>query len=119
MPLFFALLAAFSVALYVLADGFDLGVGILFLFAPRDIDRDRMIESIEPVWDGNETWLVFGGTLLWAAFPAAYFVLLPAFYLPILFMLFALIFRASPSRFALKADASAAFGILHSPAVRF
>ncbi len=93
MPLFFALLAAFSVALYVLADGFDLGVGILFLFAPRDIDRDRMIESIEPVWDGNETWLVFGGTLLWAAFPAAYFVLLPAFYLPILFMLFALIFR--------------------------
>lgn len=92
-PSLFAFLAIFSVALYVLADGFDLGVGILFLFAPRDVDRDRMIESIEPVWDGNETWLVFGGTLLWAAFPAAYFVLLPAFYLPIVFMLFALIFR--------------------------
>jgi cytochrome bd ubiquinol oxidase subunit II len=92
-PLFYALLAVFSVAVYVLADGFDLGVGILFLFAPRDADRDRMIESIEPVWDGNETWLVFGGTLLWAAFPAAYFILLPAFYLPIVFMLFALIFR--------------------------
>jgi cytochrome d ubiquinol oxidase subunit II len=93
LPLIFALLAAFGVAIYVLADGFDLGVGILFLVAPREVDRDIMMESIEPVWDANETWLVFGGTLLFAAFPVAYYVLLPAFYLPLMLMLFALIFR--------------------------
>jgi cytochrome d ubiquinol oxidase subunit II len=92
-PLFFALVTALAVVIYVLADGFDLGVGILFLVAPRDADRDTMMESVEPVWDGNETWLVFGGTLLWAAFPAAYYILLPAFYLPIMIMLFALILR--------------------------
>jgi Cytochrome bd terminal oxidase subunit II len=73
-----------AVVIYVLADGFDIGVGILFLVAPRDADRDTMIESVEPVWDGNETWLVLGGTLLWAAFPAAYYILLPAFYLPMM-----------------------------------
>jgi cytochrome d ubiquinol oxidase subunit II len=60
---------------------------------PCDADRDTMMESVEPVWDGNETWLVFGGTLLWAAFPAAYYILLPGFYLPIMIMLFALILR--------------------------
>jgi cytochrome d ubiquinol oxidase subunit II len=92
-PLFFAFIAALAVVIYVLLDGFDLGVGILFLVAPRDADRDMMMESIEPVWDGNETWLVLGGTLLWAAFPAAYYVLLPAFYLPIMLMLVALILR--------------------------
>jgi cytochrome bd ubiquinol oxidase subunit II len=91
--LFFAFMAASAVVIYVLLDGFDLGVGMLFLVAPRDADRDTMMESIEPVWDGNETWLVFGGTLLWAAFPAAYYVLLPAFYLPIMLMLLALILR--------------------------
>ena len=92
-PVLFAAVAAFSVVVYVLADGFDLGVGILFLAAPREDDRDLMMASIEPVWDGNETWLVMGGTLLFAVFPAGYYVLLPAFYLPICFMLFALIFR--------------------------
>ena len=101
LPLIFALLAAFGVTVYVLADGFDLGVGILFLVAPREVDRDIMMESIEPVWDANETWLVFGGTLLFAAFPAAYYVLLPAFYLPLMLMLFALIFRGVA--FALRA----------------
>jgi cytochrome d ubiquinol oxidase subunit II len=93
VPIIFALLAVFGVTVYVLADGFDLGVGILFLFAPREADRDLMMASIEPVWDGNETWLVFGGTFLFAAFPAAYYILLPAFYLPIILMLFALVFR--------------------------
>ena len=93
IPLIFAFVAVFGVTVYVLADGFDLGVGILFLFAPRESDRDLMMASIEPVWDGNETWLVFGGTFLFAAFPAAYYILLPAFYLPIILMLFALIFR--------------------------
>jgi cytochrome bd ubiquinol oxidase subunit II len=93
LPLFFALIAALAIGLYVVADGFDLGVGVLFLFAPRDRDRDMMMRSIAPMWDGNETWLVFGGALLWAVFPIAYYVLLPAFYLPIMAMLFALIFR--------------------------
>ncbi|HEY2621139.1 MAG TPA: cytochrome d ubiquinol oxidase subunit II [Acetobacteraceae bacterium] len=93
LPVLFAALVAFCVVVYVLADGFDLGVGILFLLAPRSADRDLMMASIEPVWDGNETWLVMGGTLLLAAFPAGYYMLLPAFYLPIMFMLFALIFR--------------------------
>ena len=102
LPLIFALAAAFGVAVYVLADGFDLGVGILFLFAPRDEDCDVMMESISPFWDGNETWLVLGGTLLLAAFPAAYYVLLPAFYLPIMLMLFALILRGISFEFRFK-----------------
>ncbi len=102
-PLFFGALAAFCVTVYVLADGLDLGVGIIFLAAPRDADRDLMMASIEPVWDGNETWLVMGGTLLLAAFPAGYYVLLPAFYLPIMFMLFALIFRGVAFGFRLQA----------------
>jgi cytochrome bd ubiquinol oxidase subunit II len=81
------------VAMYVLMDGFDLGVGILFPFARGDSDRDVMMNSVAPVWDGNETWLVLGGTSLFAAFPIAYAVLLPAFYIPLLVMLLALIFR--------------------------
>jgi len=92
-PLFFAAIAAFTIAVYVVADGFDLGVGILFLVAPEEHDRRVMMASLEPVWDGNETWLVMGGTLLWAAFPAAYYVLLPAFYLPVMVMLAALVLR--------------------------
>ncbi|QRG06548.1 cytochrome d ubiquinol oxidase subunit II [Xanthobacter dioxanivorans] len=103
VPLIFAAVVTFCVTVYVLADGLDLGVGILFLAAPRDQDRDLMMASIEPVWDGNETWLVMGGTLLLAAFPAGYYVLLPAFYLPIMFMLFALIFRGVAFGFRLQA----------------
>jgi cytochrome d ubiquinol oxidase subunit II len=103
LPVLFAALVAFCVVIYVLADGFDLGVGILFLLAPRGADRDLMMTSIEPVWDGNETWLVMGGSLLLAAFPAGYYVLLPAFYLPIMFMLFALIFRGIALEFRLQA----------------
>jgi cytochrome d ubiquinol oxidase subunit II len=102
LPLFFAAIAALSIAIYVLADGFDLGVGILFILAPREADRDVMMSSIEPVWDGNETWLVMGGTLLFAVFPAAYYVLLPAFYLPIIFMLFGLILRGIAFSFRLQ-----------------
>ena len=103
LPLLFALMAAFGIATYVLADGFDLGIGILFLFAPRDRDRDLMMESISPFWDGNETWLVLGGTLLLAVFPAGYFVPLPAFYLPIMLMLFALILRGISFEFRFQA----------------
>ncbi|MBS7538172.1 cytochrome d ubiquinol oxidase subunit II [Ancylobacter lacus] len=101
--LVFAAVAVFCVVVYVLADGLDLGVGILFLAAPRDADRDVMMASIEPVWDGNETWLVAGGTLLFAAFPAGYYILLPAFYLPIVTMLFALILRGVAFGFRLQA----------------
>jgi len=102
LPIVFATAVAFCVVVYVVADGFDLGIGILFLLAPRNADRDLMMASIQPVWDGNETWLVMGGTLLLATFPAGYFVLLPAFYLPVMFMLFALIFRGIAFEFRLQ-----------------
>ena len=104
LPLAFALVTIGAVAFYVLADGFDLGIGVLFLLAPRDRDRDLMMQSIAPVWDGNETWLVFGGALLWAAFPIAYYVLLPAFYLPLVLMLFALILRGIAFEFRFQAS---------------
>ncbi|HXM35382.1 MAG TPA: cytochrome d ubiquinol oxidase subunit II, partial [Pyrinomonadaceae bacterium] len=86
-------LIAFAVLLYVLMDGWDLGVGILFLIAPRDAERDEMMESIAPFWDGNETWLVFGGVTLLAAFPAVYALALQTLYLPVMLMLLALVFR--------------------------
>jgi cytochrome d ubiquinol oxidase subunit II len=82
-----------SVFLYVLLDGFDLGVGILHGFAPSTADSDVMMKSIAPVWDGNETWLVMGGVALLAAFPLAFAVIIPAVYFPILVMLIALAFR--------------------------
>jgi cytochrome d ubiquinol oxidase subunit II len=86
-------LIAFAVLLYVLMDGWDLGVGILFLIAPRDAERDEMMESIAPFWDGNETWLVFGGVTLMAAFPAVYALTLQTLYLPVMLMLLSLVFR--------------------------
>jgi cytochrome bd ubiquinol oxidase subunit II len=93
LPVLFAGVIALGVALYVVMDGFDLGIGILFPFAPTDRDRDCMMNAIAPFWDGNETWLVLGGTVMFAAFPVAYATLLPAFYVPLVVMLFALIFR--------------------------
>ena len=86
-------LIAFSVLVYVVLDGFDLGVGILFPFANPGKDRDTMMNSIAPVWDGNETWLVLGGGGLLAVFPLAYAIIMPALYAPITIMLLALIFR--------------------------
>src|SRR5688572_16591720 len=86
-------LIAFAMLMYVILDGFDLGVGILFLAARDAGMRRTMMNSIAPFWDGNETWLVFGGALLFAAFPLAYAVALSALYLPVMLMLFALIFR--------------------------
>ena len=79
--------------MYVLLDGFDLGVGILFPFAENESERDQMTGSIAPYWDGNETWLVLGGAGLFVAFPKAYAVIMPAFYLPVIVMLLALVFR--------------------------
>lgn len=92
VPLWAAILAV-GVFMYVFLDGFDLGVGILFPFAPDDESRSLMMASVAPVWDGNETWLVLGGVALFAAFPLAFAVILPAVYFPILAMLLGLIFR--------------------------
>ena len=89
LPLIWAAVIAAAVLLYVLLDGFDLGVGILFPFARSPAERDTMMATVAPVWDGNETWLVLGGGGLFAAFPAAYAVLMPALYLPIYLMLLA------------------------------
>ena len=87
LPVIWAALIGTAVALYVILDGFDLGTGILFPFARNERERDQMMNSIAPFWDGNETWLVLGGGGLLAAFPAAYAVLMPALYLPIYLML--------------------------------
>ena len=84
---------AFAVLAYVILDGFDLGVGILFPLFPQKHDRDVMMNSVAPVWDGNETWLVLGGGGLMAVFPLAYATILPALYAPIIAMLLGLIFR--------------------------
>ena len=104
LPLFWAAIIALAVLLYVLLDGFDLGVGILFRWRPRDEDRDAMMNSVAPIWDGNETWLVLGGAGLFAAFPLAYAVFLPALYLPLLLMLIGLIFRGVAFEFRFKAE---------------
>lgn len=93
LPLVWAALIGTAVALYVILDGFDLGVGILFPFAKREQDRDRMMNSVAPFWDGNETWLVLGGGGLWVAFPRAYATIMPAVYLPVIVMLLALVLR--------------------------
>jgi cytochrome d ubiquinol oxidase subunit II len=92
VPLWAAILA-FGVFMYVLLDGFDLGIGILFPFAPDAASRDTMMDSVAPIWDFNETWLVLGGVGLLAAFPLAFAIVIPAVYFPILFMLIGLIFR--------------------------
>lgn len=102
LTLIWAIIIAIGVIMYVIMDGFDLGVGILFPFARSDADRDVMMNSVAPIWDGNETWLILGGTSLFAAFPIAYAVLLPAFYLPLIVMLLALIFRGVAFEFRFK-----------------
>jgi cytochrome d ubiquinol oxidase subunit II len=93
LPLVWAAIIAVAVLMYVLLDGFDLGIGILFPFAASPRERDVMMDSVAPIWDGKETWLVLGGGGLFAAFPFAYAVLMPALYAPILTMLLALILR--------------------------
>jgi cytochrome d ubiquinol oxidase subunit II len=93
LPFVWAAIIAFSVVAYVIMDGFDLGIGILFPFFPAKRDRDVMMNSVAPVWDGNETWLVLGGGGLLAVFPLAYATILPALYMPLLAMLLGLVFR--------------------------
>lgn len=104
LPLVWGILIASVVFIYVLLDGFDLGCGILFKFVPSNKDRDKIMNSIAPFWDGNETWLVMGGGGLLAAFPLAYSILMPALYLPIILMLFGLIFRGCAFEFRFKSD---------------
>ncbi|MGZ9100719.1 MAG: cytochrome d ubiquinol oxidase subunit II [Brevundimonas sp.] len=103
LPLIWAGVIATAVLLYVMLDGFDLGVGILFPFARSKEERDVMMNTIAPVWDGNETWLVLGGGGLLAAFPLAYSVLMPALYLPVLLMLAGLILRGVAFEFRFRA----------------
>ncbi len=93
LPLIWAGVIGTAVAMYVIMDGFDLGIGILFPFAKDETERDQMMRSIAPFWDGNETWLVLGGAGLFVAFPRAYAVIMPAFYVPVIVMLVALVFR--------------------------
>ena len=102
LPLIWILIIAFGVMMYVVMDGFDLGIGILFPFVRDRVDRDTMINTVAPVWDGNETWLVLGGAALLAAFPLAYSVLLSALYLPLVLMLAGLIWRGVAFEFRFK-----------------
>ncbi|MBX6321669.1 MAG: cytochrome d ubiquinol oxidase subunit II [Rhodospirillaceae bacterium] len=106
LPVVWAAVIAFGVAMYVVMDGFDLGVGILFPWAPGHRERDLMMASVAPLWDGNETWLVLGGAGLLAAFPLAYAVILPAVYIPVVVMLVGLIFRGVAFEFRAKATRS-------------
>jgi cytochrome bd ubiquinol oxidase subunit II len=93
-----------GIFMYVLMDGFDLGVGILFPFAPSDAARDELMSSVAPVWDGNETWLILGGAGLLAAFPMIYAVFLPALYIGVFLLLAGLIFRGVAFEFRFKAS---------------
>jgi cytochrome bd ubiquinol oxidase subunit II len=93
LPVIWAAIIGLAVVMYVILDGFDLGVGILFPFAESERERDQMMSSLAPFWDGNETWLVLGGAGMMVAFPLAYSIILPALYLPVIIMLLALVFR--------------------------
>ena len=93
LPFIWAGIIAFAILTYVVLDGFDLGIGILFPFMEKGEERDVMMNSVVPVWDGNETWLVLGGGGLFAVFPLAYATALPALYIPLTAMLLGLIFR--------------------------
>ena len=99
-----AFVIAFAVFVYVVLDGFDLGLGMLFAVEPDRTSRDVMMNSVAPVWDGNETWLVLGGGGLFAAFPLAYATILPALYAPLVAMLLALVFRGVAFEFRWRTE---------------
>jgi cytochrome bd ubiquinol oxidase subunit II len=104
MIMFWATLLAVSILMYVLLDGFDLGIGMLFGVASDEARRHAMMSAVAPVWDGNETWLVVSGVILWGAFPVVYSILMSAFYLPVLLMLAGLILRGVAFEFRSKAE---------------
>ena len=105
LPLLWAVIILFSVMMYVVMDGFDLGIGMLFPWFPDKADRDVMMNTVAPVWDGNETWLVLGGAGLLAAFPVVYAVVLSGLTLPLVLMLTGLIFRGVAFEFRFKVEA--------------
>lgn len=104
LPFIWAGLIAFAILAYVVLDGFDLGVGILFPLLDTDKNRDQAMNSVAPVWDGNETWLILGGGGLYAVFPLAYATVLPALYAPLTAMLIGLIFRGVSFEFRWKTE---------------
>jgi cytochrome d ubiquinol oxidase subunit II len=106
MIMFWVAVLAISLLLYVLLDGFDLGVGMLFSMTNDDKRRGEMLSAVSPVWDGNETWLIVTGVVLWGAFPPVYATLLSAFYLPLLVMLAGLILRGVAFEFRARAETS-------------
>ena len=106
LPLFYFLLLGFAILMYVLLDGFDLGMGILYPWFNTDAEHDHLMRSISHVWDGNETWLVFGGVILLGAFPAAYAAITSLLYLPIMLMLIGLIFRGVAFEYRFKSTTS-------------
>ena len=102
LPLIWAIIIGFGLMMYVIMDGFDLGIGIVFPFIRGRHDRDTMVNTVAPVWDGNETWLVLGAAALMAAFPLAYSIILSALYLPLVLMLGGLIWRGVAFEFRFK-----------------
>jgi cytochrome d ubiquinol oxidase subunit II len=111
LPAIWAAVIGTAVAFYVILDGYDLGVGMLFPFTRSEAERDQMMRSIAPFWDGNETWLVLGGAGLLVAFPLAYAVIMPALYLPIIVMLLGLIFRGIAFEFRTVSYSKTAWNI--------
>jgi cytochrome d ubiquinol oxidase subunit II len=114
LPAIWAAIIGTAVALYVILDGYDLGVGMLFPFTKTEAERDQMMRSIAPFWDGNETWLVLGGAGLLVAFPLAYSVIMPALYLPVIVMLLGLIFRGVAFEFRTVSHSKTAWNIAFS-----
>ncbi|MBV6817253.1 cytochrome d ubiquinol oxidase subunit II [Rahnella sp. PD12R] len=106
LPLIWFLIIVFGVMMYVVMDGFDLGISLLFPLVKAEHERDVMMNTVAPVWDGNETWLVLGGAALFGAFPLAYSVVLDALTIPLTLMLFGLIFRGVAFEFRFKASAA-------------
>lgn len=106
LSLIWIVIIAIGVFIYVVLDGFDLGIGILFPFIKNQQERDVMMNTVAPVWEGNETWMVLGGAGLFAAFPIVYSAVLSALYLPIILMVIALIFRGVAFEFRFKANRS-------------
>jgi cytochrome d ubiquinol oxidase subunit II len=104
IEIFSAVLVLAGLLIYVLLDGFDLGIGTFFAFAKNKKQKDEMMSSLAPIWDGNETWLIYAGGMAWAAFPLVYSIFLPAFYIPLTLMLFTLMFRGVSFEFRLKAE---------------
>jgi cytochrome bd ubiquinol oxidase subunit II len=109
LPLVWAAIVGLAVAMYVILDGFDLGIGVLLGLTDKANERDQMVSAIAPFWDGNETWLVLGGGALWIAFPGAYAVIMPALYVPVIAMLLALVFRGVAFEFRTLAESSKPF----------